>query len=304
MMAYCYTLCSYCNLQALSSLSRAPTVLLLSPTQHFSFQLVMCQFEIGRIAGGKAPLGHKNTCLADCKSRHSHELRLHGATNRAPVWSAPVLERSDPVRRIGLAFVSIVSAYRHCCGRGRTALQTIRESRAGTHRATRGCSRLLFGLLTSLYLAVSLIPTAKALTLDELRSSPELTPERFTKYFADFTFALGRETRDPQTFLANRCGDCDDFATLAASVLREKGYTTRLVVVYMTNAAHVVCYVAETKGYLDFNRRQAPNSLVSCDADLASIGASVAESFHMNWRSASEFSVNNGVRKFVLTTFR
>ena len=303
-MAHCYTLCSYCNLQARGSLLRAPTVFLLSPTQHLLFQLVMCQFKIRRIPEGKASFGLKTTCLADCKSPHSYELRLHGATNGTPVWSAPVLGRSNPMRRIGLAFVSIVSACKHCCGRGRTALQTIRESWAGSHRAKRGCSRLLFGLLASLCLSVSLHPAAKALTLDELRSSPELTPERFSKYFADFTFALGRETRDPQTFLANRCGDCDDFATLAASVLREKGYTTRLVVVYMTNAAHVVCYVAETKGYLDFNRRQSPNSLVSCEADLASIGTSVAESFHMNWRSASEFSVNNGVRKFILTTFR
>ena len=68
----------------------------------------------------------------------------------------------------------------------------------------------------------------------------------------------------PADFLAGKAGDCDDFATLAAEVLRGKGYTTRLVVVHMEREVHVVCYVNEIKGYLDYNRRHEAHPVVAC----------------------------------------
>ena len=128
------------------------------------------------------------------------------------------------------------------------------------------------------------------MTLDELRADRNLTPERFMKYFADFRFQLGRDVREPEVFLASQSGDCDDFATLAASVLREKGYSTRLVVVYMPNDVHVVCYVAETHGYLDYNCRKQTAPLVKSEGALEAIAARVAESFRAQWRSVSEFT--------------
>jgi hypothetical protein len=142
-----------------------------------------------------------------------------------------------------------------------------------------------------------------ALSLAELRADPNLTPERFMKYFADFKFELGHEVQKPDSFLASQCGDCDDFATLAADILHEKGYSTRLIVVYMPHDAHVVCYVAETHSYLDYNCRKLASPLVQCDGTLESIGAHVAEYFRTQWRSVSEFTFRNGARYFVNTVF-
>jgi len=145
---------------------------------------------------------------------------------------------------------------------------------------------------------------ARALTLAELKAEEGLTPERFMQHFADFKFLLGRETQKPEVFLKNQAGDCDDFATLAANFLREKGYTTRLVVVYMPRDVHVVCYVAESNSYLDYNCRKKATPLVKCGGELSAIAASVAESFRSPWRSVSEFTFQNGTRKFVDTAFR
>jgi transglutaminase-like putative cysteine protease len=152
-------------------------------------------------------------------------------------------------------------------------------------------------------LAPAVTVTARAVTLAELRGDPKLTPERLMTYFADFKFELGRQVRPPESFLANRSGDCDDFATLAAELLREKGYSTRLVAVFMPHDVHVVCYVAERHGYLDYNRRKQAWPLVTCQDDLAAIAASVAEYFRRPWRSASEFTFHNGARRFVSTVF-
>ncbi len=145
---------------------------------------------------------------------------------------------------------------------------------------------------------------ARAMTLSELRATPNLTPERLMAHFADFKFELSRRVKAPETFLANRAGDCDDFATLAADLLRARGYTARLVVVYMPHDVHVVCYVAETQSYLDYNRRKQASPLVKCEDSLAAIATNVSQSFHCSWRSASEFTFHNGGKHFVSTVFR
>jgi transglutaminase-like putative cysteine protease len=147
-------------------------------------------------------------------------------------------------------------------------------------------------------------PLAGALTLADLKADKHLTPERLIKYVADFDFEPGRAVRKAEDFLRSRRGDCDDFATLAADLLREKGYTTRLVAVFMAGEVHVVCYVAEVGGYLDYNRRKEQSPLVKCQSDLSSIGASVARSFRAEWVSASEYTFHNGQASFVLTEFR
>jgi hypothetical protein len=161
-------------------------------------------------------------------------------------------------------------------------------------------------LLTSLVILFLLLPAdaAQPMTLAELRAEPNLTPERFMTHFADFKFALGRKVRSPDTFLSARSGDCDDFATLAADLLREKGYSTRLVAVFMPHDVHVVCYVAETNSYLDYNRRKQASPLVKCKGELAVIAANVARSFRSPWRSVSEFTFRQGARHFVSTVFR
>jgi hypothetical protein len=174
---------------------------------------------------------------------------------------------------------------------------------------TRGGSgRELKGFLRVVFTAVVLLGMAQAVegvTLSELRADPQLTPERLIKYFADFKFELGRTVRKPESFLAAQAGDCDDFATLAADLLREKGYTTRLVAVFMPKDVHVICYVKETNSYLDYNCRKKPSPLVKCDGELSAIATSVAQSFRTQWRSASEFTMQaDGARHFLLTEFR
>ena len=157
----------------------------------------------------------------------------------------------------------------------------------------------------SLAFLACLLPAgwAGALTLAELRADPKLTPARLMAHFTDFKFQPGRQVRPAETFLASRSGDCDDFATLAADLLREKGYSPRLVVVFMPHDVHVVCYVTETRSYLDFNRRKQPAPLVKCDGDLGAIAARVAQSFRSPWRSVSEFTFRKGVKRFVSTVF-
>ncbi|SPE59892.1 hypothetical protein SBV1_3520005 [Verrucomicrobia bacterium] len=145
---------------------------------------------------------------------------------------------------------------------------------------------------------------APGLTLEQLKSDKNLTPERLIRQFADFKFELGRTVRQPEVFLERRAGDCDDFATLAAGLLRARGYTTRLVVVFMPNQTHVVCYVEEIKGYLDFNRRKEADPVVKCEDTLAAMGASVAQSFRSEWRSASEYSFLDGKTNYLATEFR
>ncbi len=147
-------------------------------------------------------------------------------------------------------------------------------------------------------------PFAQGVTLAELRADSTLTPERFIKSFADFKFELSRTVRKPEIFLESKTGDCDDFATLAAELLHQKGYTTRLVAVYLPKDVHVVCYVAETNSYLDYNCRKKVAPLVKCDGKLAAIASCVAESFRTQWRSVSEFTFHNGSRRFVMTEFR
>jgi hypothetical protein len=161
-------------------------------------------------------------------------------------------------------------------------------------------------LLTSLAILFLLLPAdaAQPMTLAELRAEPNLTPERFMAHFADFKFELGPKVRPPETFLAKRSGDCDDFATLAADVLHEKGYSTRLVAVFMPHDVHVVCYVAETDSYLDYNRRKQASPLVKCKGELAAIAASVARSFRSPWRSVAEVTFRKGARHFVSMVFR
>src|SRR5687767_2893421 len=96
---------------------------------------------------------------------------------------------------------------------------------------------------------------AFGLSLEDIRNTPDLTPKKFAAYFRDFEFKFHSEVQSPDIFLATRSGDCDDFSTLAAAVLRDRGYTPRLITVRMPGVTHVVCYIEETKSYLDYNNR-------------------------------------------------
>ena len=145
---------------------------------------------------------------------------------------------------------------------------------------------------------------APALSLEQLLQDPQLTPERLMRQVAGFEFRLGPVVQSPAEFLASRAGDCDDFARLAAEVLRRKGYTPRLVVVHMERAVHVVCYVNEIKGFLDYNRRQEPNPVVASGDRLEDVAEKVAASLRARWRTASEFVYEAGRPRCQRTAFR
>ena len=145
------------------------------------------------------------------------------------------------------------------------------------------------------------ITTARAITLDDLRHIPKLTPEKFASYFENFEFQFHAEVQDHNVFLETKSGDCDDYATLAAEVLGRNGYTTRLIAVRMMGETHVVCYVNETKSYLDYNYRKEPVKLISCKKSITEIARHVAASFSRDWIATYQFTFNatEGVKRLV-----
>jgi hypothetical protein len=150
-------------------------------------------------------------------------------------------------------------------------------------------------------LFVLLMAELGAVTLEELRSDPDLTPKRLMSKFSRFKFELHGAVQPPEVFLATERGDCDDFATLAAMVLREKGFSTKLITIRMPGITHVVCYVAEVGSYLDYNNRIYMRSLVKAKPDIHDIADKVAKSFDSGWTTASEFIYTNQVKVLVST---
>ena len=150
-------------------------------------------------------------------------------------------------------------------------------------------------LLSLLLLTLAIAPLS-AVTVDEMINDPKLTPQRFAAHFADFKFQFGAEVQDPDVFLVTRAGDCDDFATLAARVFTAKGYTTRLITVRMEQETHVVCYIKEIGGYLDYNNRKYLSRVESSDGSLEAVARKVASSFGTGWVSASEFTFEDGLK--------
>ena len=139
------------------------------------------------------------------------------------------------------------------------------------------------------------------ITLEELRKTPDLTPARFAAHFSGFEFRFRKQVQAPEVFLARRSGDCDDFSTLAAMVLREKGYTPRLITVRMPGVVHVVCYIEETRAYLDYNHRSSAEGMVRSKPEMEAIAASVAKSYGLTWSSATEFTYEGGLKRLVRT---
>lgn len=144
-----------------------------------------------------------------------------------------------------------------------------------------------------------------AITLEELQKDPKLTPKRFASHFTDFEYVFHAEVQKPEVFLTTRAGDCDDYAVLADLVLKPNGYETHLVAVRMPGqGAHVVCYVTQEKGYLDYNNRVYIIKIEHCAASLRAIAGKVAKSFDANWTSASEFTYGGGVKRLVNTVVK
>lgn len=158
--------------------------------------------------------------------------------------------------------------------------------------------------LALLFITAVTAVAAPALTLEELQRDATLTPERLAARFANFKFELRAEVQAPRQFLARGAGDCDDFATLAADLLRAKGYTPHLIEIRMPGYLHAVCYIEETRSYLDFNVRAASHPAVPCNGSLTDIARKVARSFNTEWTAVSEFSWRNGDERTLQTVHR
>ena len=146
--------------------------------------------------------------------------------------------------------------------------------------------------------------SSAAVTMEQLRLEPNLTPERLIGFFREFKFQLGEKVQPAEVFLAAQSGDCDDFASLAAEILREKKYTTRLIAVFMDGQTHVICYVEEIKGYLDYNRRQERTAVQATTGDLEDMADKVAAFFQLPWRSVGEVTYHAGERRIGRIVFR
>jgi hypothetical protein len=160
-------------------------------------------------------------------------------------------------------------------------------------RAMRGFNRLfVLPVVAGCLFAAS----ASAVTLAELRNAPKMTPELFASYFKDFEFKFHDDVQDFNVFLRTRSGDCDDYATLAADVLSRHGYTPRLVAVRMEGETHVVCYIVETRSYLDYNFRNSSTPLIPSDGSLTDIARKVSQSFNRGWLATYEFTYSDTER--------
>lgn len=136
-----------------------------------------------------------------------------------------------------------------------------------------------------------------------LREDRNLTPAGLLRHFSGFAFELSETLQDAETFLRRRRGDCDDFASLASRVLTERGWHAKLVVVMMERQTHVVCYVQEAQGFLDYNRRAVPDPVVASDGSLEDIAAKVATAFRSEWWMASEFAYRDQTTVFLDNVF-
>jgi hypothetical protein len=151
-----------------------------------------------------------------------------------------------------------------------------------------GWPRAILGLL----LLTTLLPDRLgAVTLIQLLTHSNLSPKKFAAYFEDFAYEFSPEVLPAETFLRQERGDCDDYAILADYVLRRHRYQPRLIHVRMVGrVAHAVCYVTESKAYLDFNNRKYFINVERCGGSLREIATKVADSFKANWTSVSEFT--------------
>jgi hypothetical protein len=155
--------------------------------------------------------------------------------------------------------------------------------------------------ISALIFSLLLFCPAHAVTLAEIESTPNLTPDRFAHFFSHFEFRYHNEVQSADTFLATEAGDCDDYAILAADVLRKRGYNPRLIAVRMPKVVHVVCYVPEVNAYLDYNERASETGLVASGATIPEIARHVAHSYGAKWSTASEFTFQQGAKRLVQT---
>jgi len=150
---------------------------------------------------------------------------------------------------------------------------------------------------------IGAVVAASAGGLDDLLGQKDLTPESLAHGFAHFAFELAPQLQEPETFLQRHKGDCADYSNLASTVLNHRGYTTKMVVVMMAQQTHVVCFVKEAGGFLDYNHRADEHPLIPSDGSLEDIANKVARDFRSQWRMASAFHYRSGAPVYLDSVF-
>jgi len=138
----------------------------------------------------------------------------------------------------------------------------------------------------------------EAVTLNELLDNPRLNAKKFASYFGDFAYEFNSQIQSATEFLTRERGDCDDYAVLADFVLKKHNLGTRLIHIRLAGrVAHAVCYVSESKAYLDYNNRAVFFTLARSGPDIRDIASKVAQSLEANWTTASEFDYSYATRR-------
>ncbi|HEY3860281.1 MAG TPA: transglutaminase domain-containing protein [Verrucomicrobiae bacterium] len=149
----------------------------------------------------------------------------------------------------------------------------------------------------------AVVASANAASLNDLLNQKDIKPEAVARAVSDFAFELAPKVQEPDAFLQRKRGDCADFSKLAATVLSQHGYTTKLVVVMMSQQTHVVCYVKEAGGFLDYNHRADAHPVIPSNGSLEDIAGKVAGDFRSQWRLASFFRYHGADTEFLDTVF-
>lgn len=150
----------------------------------------------------------------------------------------------------------------------------------------------VFGAWCAAVIGLLLPGRLEAVTLEELRNDERMTPKRFANHFESFKHEFFPYVQNPEVFLRTRTGDCDDYAILADHILSRTGFGTRIVRVVLVGRriSHAVCYVTQSRAYLDYNNRAYFLNLTRSGPTIREIAEKVAASFEANWSSATEYT--------------
>ena len=148
-------------------------------------------------------------------------------------------------------------------------------------------------------------PVRGGLSLAKLQNDPQLTPATFPAFFSSFKYLPQEGSQPPEVFITSQAGNAADYAVLAGRVLKAKGFSTRLILIRLASQrTHTVCYLPQDKGYLEFKAVGPPGKPIPCGATIREIANQAAGALKAYWTSASEFTMDNEVKRMLATVVR
>lgn len=92
-----------------------------------------------------------------------------------------------------------------------------------------------------------------------------------------------------------------DYIVLAGSVLPQKGYASRLILVNMPGLNDDACYVGSSSSFIHYNQTNAVLQLEGSGATIRQIANTLANNLNLDWTTASEFVYSNGMAQILAT---